>query len=224
MLSFQQLLLPLAYHDRYQGELVYGNGNADVTDWLSQGAHWPLQQLFIQGPEKSGKTTLSRITARDLDSTLLSLERLPIVSELPLSPVIVDDADTYPQEFLFHLYNEQKQRKQFLIFLSHLPLHEWCFDTEDLASRMKTFYPLQILHPNDAMAEQLLFKFLKGRGIDADQAALSYLLLRTERTYQTLHTLASNLDLFLLNKKNKLTVVQAREFLAQTLFQQNAKP
>ncbi len=211
----QQLLLPLDYPQRYHGELMYGAPNADVCDWLERYNEWPLHQIYITGPEKSGKTTLTSMIQEKESTFVLSAKALlPPISKLPDKDILIDDAEYTPQEWLFHLINHQFLSHHKLILLSAKAPYEWLFETKDLESRIKAFYVFTIQPMDDTLARQLAFKLLASRSIDYDDSAVDYLLLRINRTYRALFEAIAELDTFLLHKHKRLTLAQVREYLS----------
>lgn len=215
--SLQQLLLPLDHPRRYEDELIYGAANADVCDWLSHYDTWPLQHVMIIGPSKSGKTTLAQLALKKHNVFLLCGDDIAcnplIISELPACDIFLDDADKAPQDWLFHLYNHQNLGGRKLILLSKLHASQWHCTTQDLASRIKTFYPFEIHLMDDLLVQQLACKLLSGRSIDYDMAAVDYLCMRIDRSYDGLFDIIHGLDYFLLNKHKRLTLPQARGYL-----------
>ncbi len=211
-----QLLLPLDHPKLYENELIYGQANGDVCDWLARYEEWPLLQMLIVGPEKSGKSTLARILSCTYHVRILngSAAHLPSPSTLEKQEIIIDDADKAPGEWLFHLINHQYLALKKVTFFSSTPVNQWAFSTNDLASRVRAFYPLMIDEMDEALRISLAHKFFLGRGISVDRAAVDYLLARIDRRYAALFEAVEKLDHFLLNKQKKLTLPQVRDFLS----------
>lgn len=213
----EQLLLPLPYPRLYEGELLMGPSNDDVFLWFQHYLQWPMTQTLIMGEETSGKTTWMRMISSKHKALLLCSRTmtLPAVSELPLIDILVDDADMAPQEWLFHLINHQLFQKKRLTLTSTITLSEWTFETADLASRLRSFYPLHIHPLREEESFYLLTKLIHDRGIESSEPIIHYFLNRLERSYSACVSLVEALDHFLLCEKKSLTLSKARDFLQQ---------
>lgn len=93
------------------------------------------------------------------------IKRIVIFQRSPFSLVMMfflDNADCISQEWLFHLMNHQHLQRKKLTLSMTLPIAEWSFETKDLASRLRSFYP-HVIHPmDDGMIEHLFHKLFKG--------------------------------------------------------------
>lgn len=211
-----QLLLPIIHPRLYDGELFFSAANHDVLLWFQNYDTWPMPQVIILGEEKSGKTTWLSMVQKKYGALLLNAEKdtLPPVSELPLVDIVIDQIENAPHEWLFHLINHQISHKKRITVASAHPLSAWRFETQDLASRMRAFYPLciQSLSPYDG--ELFIQKLFDDRGISFDPAVIPYFLNRIERSYGAYVSLSERLDHFLLCKQKSLSLTQARDFFA----------
>lgn len=221
----QQMLLPLSLRQRTSQDFMHDAPNQEAWDFLCRYPNWPNIHTLIIGPKSCGKSLLAETLAHDHHIPLLgqSDQALPMISDLPHSDIIVDNADVCDQTWLFHLINHQNLNQQRIIALTRHPLSAWNFAFLDLSSRMKIFYPIEIFDVNDALLFDLLSSGLKKRGIimhTADQqGVIDYLMRRIPRTYACVQHVLDHLDTFLLEHQKKLTLPQVVRFFE--VYQQN---
>lgn len=209
-----QLLLPIIHPRLYEGELFFSAANHDVLVWFQNYDTWPMRQVLIVGEKKSGKTTWLSMVEKKYGALFLNGKKdtLPPVSELPFVDIMIDKGEYVAQDWLFHLINHQLFHKKRITIASALTLNEWRFETQDLSSRMRAFYPLLIQPLSEYDAELFMQKLFESRGISFDAAVIPYFLNRIERSYSAYVALSERLDHFLLRKQKALTLVQARDF------------
>ena len=211
----EQLLLPFTHPRLYDNELVFSAANYDVLMWFQNYAAWPMHQVILTGEAQSGKTTWLSMVKKKCNALLLDgkTDILPPISELSLNDVLIDNSEHAPQEWLFHLINHQHRHKKRLTFTSIEPVQEWDFETQDLESRMRAFYPIAIAPLQEGEAVFLMHKLFYDRGIPFDANVIQYFLNRIERSYRSYSDLVTALDTFLLCSKKSLTLLTARDFL-----------
>ena len=84
----------------------------------------------------------------------------------------------------------------------------------DLKSRLKTFYYVSILNPDDEMVKIILTKLLHEKQfIIKNPEIFEFLVKRIERSYQSIYNIVDKLDKFSLEKKRQLTIPLIKEIL-----------
>lgn len=211
-----QMLLPLDLPQLETYHFIHGLPNEEAWDFLCRYPNWPLIHTLIVGPQNSGKTTLAQSLASKHNLPLLTPDHAPIISELPEGDVIVDDAESFSQEWLFHLINHQQFAQKRVIALTQTPIVSWDFAFQDLASRMRTFYTMTIRDVDDELLFKLLQSGIQKRGIamaqDDGTSAIDYLMRRMPRSYDEIQHILEHLDAFLLHHQKRLTLPQMIKF------------
>lgn len=220
-----QMLLPLGLRHITSHDFIHGAPNQEAWDFLCRYPYWPNVHTLIIGPKSCGKTLLAESLAHTHNIPLLNVASSntashgthPIISDLPLSDLVIDNIDACDQTWLFHLINHQNLNQKRIIALTCYPLDQWTFEFLDLSSRLKTFYPIKIFDVNDALLFELLRSGLQKRGMairtDDQLNAITYLMRRIPRTYASIQHILEQLDRFLLEHHKAFTMIQATRFL-----------
>ena len=81
-------------------------------------------------------------------------------------------------------------------------------------SRLKSFYSVEILDPDDELLNNLLIKLLYDRQIIIKKNEIfSYIIRRINRTYLDLYNFVEKIDKLSLAKKRELTIPLIKELL-----------
>ena len=118
------------------------------------------------------------------------------------------------EEDIFHIINHCKNENLKIFITSNLDINEYNFKLTDLKSRLKTFYHVSILNPDDEMVKIILTKLLHEKQfIIKNPEIFDFLVKRIERSYQSIYNLVKTLDKFSLQKKRQLTIPLIKEIL-----------
>ena len=186
-----QLPLPLAYRPASgAADFVHAAANADAVAWL---AGPPAARTLLVGPPASGKTHLGRNFAARHGATLL------------------DDADAFDQEALFHAWNAADTDTPVLFTARTLP-RQWA-TLPDLASRLAATPTLVIGPPDEALLASLLVKRFADRGVRIDAHVAGFVTLRIERSFAAVTEIVTALDAAALARGREVTIPLARAVL-----------
>jgi len=118
------------------------------------------------------------------------------------------------EENIFHIINHCKNENLKILITSNLDINEYNFKLTDLESRLKTFYHVSILNPDDEMVKIILTKLLyEKQFIIKNPEIFDFLVKRIERSYQSIYNIVNRLDKFSLQKKRQLTIPLIKEIL-----------
>lgn len=194
-----QLPLPLAYRAAMgEADFFVSAANADAVAWLDRWPDWPQPQTLLTGPAGAGKSHLARIFAGRAAAT------------------IVDDADRYEPEALFHAWNAATAAAPLLIIAQRVP-GDWGHGLPDLASRLAATPLLSIRDPDDALLGAVLAKQFGDRGLLLAPEVAAYVLARVERSFAGVAAAVAALDAAALEQGRGVTVPLAREVLEAQL-------
>jgi hypothetical protein len=176
--------------------IAIGPSLQPVIDGLRAAPDWPFRTAILSGPPRSGKSLLARWFAESGVGD------------------VVDDADSLPQDDLFHRWNRAQAEGRPLLIVSNAAPGEWRVTLPDLASRLGAALPLEIGAPDDALLEALIEAHAARRGLVLGDGALAYLLPRIERTHAAAERLVETIDRLSLERKASVTISLLRDALA----------
>jgi chromosomal replication initiation ATPase DnaA len=200
-------------------DFIRGAGNAAALDLVDSWPDWPARAVAIVGPEGAGKSHLAAIWAdaagaRRLASRALDESAVPAAlatGALALECGTVDaDLD---ERALFHLLNLVKEQGGFLLLTARTAPAAWPIALPDLASRLRAVPVVTLAAPDDAMLRAVLVKLFADRQIAVDEALISYLVVRIERSFAAARAIVATLDREALRRQRPVTRALAGEIL-----------
>jgi chromosomal replication initiation ATPase DnaA len=200
-------------------DFIRGAGNAAALDLVDSWPNWPARAVAIVGPEGAGKSHLAAIWAdaagaRRLVSRALDDSAVPAAlatGALALECGAVDaDLD---ERALFHLLNLVKEQLGFLLLTARTAPAAWPIGLPDLASRLRAVPVVTLAAPDDAMLRAVLVKLFADRQIAVDEALISYLMVRIERSFAAARAVVATLDREALRRQRPVTRALAGEIL-----------
>jgi chromosomal replication initiation ATPase DnaA len=200
-------------------DFIRGAGNAAALDLLESWPNWPARTVAIVGPEGSGKSHLAAIWAavagaRRLASRALDEPAVPAAlatGALALECGAVDaDLD---ERALFHLLNLVQEQRAFLLLTARTAPAVWPIALPDLASRLRAVPVVTLAAPDDAMLRAVLVKLFADRQVMVDEALVSYLMVRIERSFAAARSIVATLDREALRRQRPVTRALAGEIL-----------
>ena len=193
-----QIALPLGWPPRPRDEaFLVTPSNERAAHLLDHWGAWPVMTALLVGPRKSGRSLLARIFAGKTGGT------------------VIDDAESAPEEHLFHAWNRaQAARRPLLIVADQVP-PAWPIALPDLRSRLAACAVARIDAPDDALVRALLDAQFVRRGLVAPAELIDWLVRRLERSHLAVLRAVDTLDAAALGTRRRLTVALARDALAE---------
>ena len=172
-----------------------------------------FKNIYLKGPNKSGKSHLINIWKKNNDAILYNKNLKDILNTK--KNVAIDNLFVnIDEEHIFHIINHCKNENLKVFITSNLDINEHNFKLIDLESRLKTFYHVSILNPDDEMVKIILTKLLyEKQFIIKNPEIFEFLIKRIERSYQSIYDLIDKLDKFSLQNKRQLTIPLIKEIL-----------
>jgi chromosomal replication initiation ATPase DnaA len=103
---------------------------------------------------------------------------------LATGALVIEDAGvTIDERVLFHLVNLAREEQAFLLFTARVAPSAWQISTPDVVSRLRAMPTAQLQAPDDAMLRGVMLKLAADRQLVLDDAVISYLASRIERSF-----------------------------------------
>lgn len=198
-------------------DFVIGRCNQVAASLIRAWPDWPSHTLILAGPEGSGKSHLAAIWAEAAGAAVLSGKALSRAKVPALGKaVVIERADRAADEqALFHLYNWLKGEGGHLLLTARTPPRRWNIALKDLASRLRAAPTARLEFPDEAILSAAMAKQFSDRQIVIDEAVISYLMKRMERSFPAVKAVVERVDRLSLSKKARVTIPLAREVLAK---------
>ncbi len=172
-----------------------------------------IKNIFLKGPRKSGKSHLINIWKKENNAILYNRNLKKILNAK--KNVAIDNLfENIIEEDIFHIINHCKNENLKMLVSSNLNINDYNYKITDLKSRLKTFYFVSILNPDDEMIKMILTKLLHEKQfVIKNPEIFEYLIKRIERTYISIYNLVEQLDRLSLQKKRQLTIPLIKEII-----------
>ena len=202
---------------------------------------WESHALYLYGQKNAGKSHLASIWAKEFGASFLHYSDLNfsslratntscgeaihklseedwIASSLAAprndSNIVVEDIENCVDESaLFHLFNHCKNSGTKLLLTSAILPSALPFKLPDLTSRLRSCPVANINEPDDALLGVVLRKQFSDRQLLVDDAVISYLLPRMERSFSGVKEAVEKLDQNALAQQRNINVTFARKTL-----------
>ena len=191
-----QLPLPMAWTRRGGPEsLLIHAANADAVALVRDWQRWPSLCTLLVGPVRSGRTLVGQSFLGESGG------------------MIVDDADRDDEEHLFNIWNESRDSGRPLLLIAQEAPPVWQIKLPDLRTRLATAAIARISPPDEAVTAALIAYGLEQAGSAFAPDVPEFLARRTERCYEAIDAVISELNALSLASKQKLSVSMIRHTL-----------
>ena len=192
-----------------EDDFCISKSNEEVYHFLNTWPNWDENIVNIFGPEKSGKTFLLSIFAKKNSFVKISkkeINKSNIDNILKQKKIIIEDiTNEIDNELLFLIYNHFKSNGNFLIFSSLHDTAKLHFALNDLSSRFKSIFNIEIHNPSDNLLYSILLKSFSDRQIALESKMIDFILSKIERSYLAINTFVKLIDRKNLVDKKKIT-------------------
>lgn len=174
----------------------------------------PENYIFFKGPPKSGKTHIGQLWKKANEALLFNYNDYDNIIVEKKNVFIDDFSFKLDEEKLFHLINHCYNNNLKILITSQLSPSEYQFKINDLSSRLKSFYYIEIFNPDDELINNLLLKLLFDRQIVIKNVEIfSFITKRINRTYLDIYHFVDKIDKLSLSKKREITIPLIKELL-----------
>jgi len=216
-----QLALALDHAESHAREdFLSGPSNAAALALIERWPDWPSRTVVLRGPEGSGKSHLAAIWARSAGARMLSPRALD-GSEVPIAlatgALALEDLapGRFDEPALFHLLNLAREERAYLLITTRTPPASWSIAVPDLASRLRALPVVALTAPDDALLRAVIVKLFADRQLTVDEALVSYLANRIERSFAAARAAVAALDREALRLQRPVTRALAGELFRE---------
>ncbi len=213
----RQLVLALDHSVSFAREdFLQGPSNVVALNLIERWPDWPDRIVALVGPQGSGKSHLASIWSEATGARVLSaklLRQTDLLSAFATGTLVLEDLefDGLDERALFHFFNLAREQGAYVLITSRSPLTTFPVVIHDLGSRMRAVPSISLAAPDDALLRALIVKLAIDRQITVDDALVSYLANRIERSFVAAHQAVRRLDEEAMRQRRPITRALAAE-------------
>ena len=183
----------------YEQDYYVSSNNFSAYRLIESWPNWPGKWVNIFGPKGCGKTHLSNILKKKINSIQILYGKdvndntLQIIEKLDC--LIIDDYNMdINEEILYSILNQSKQLDNYIVINSILPIKNINYRLKDLKSRADSFVNLGIDLPTDDLLRVIISKFFSDKQIETNPKISDYIIKNTERSYEKVFKCIKEID------------------------------
>ena len=196
----QQLIFKFPFKTKYYDEDYYvSTNNFSAYKLIESWPNWPDKWVNIFGPTGCGKTHLSNILKKKINSvSILDAKKInekTISNFEKIECLIIDNYEKNIDEKIFYsILNQSKQLNKYVVLNSILPIKDINFKLQDLQSRAKSFINLGIELPTDDLLRVIISKSFSDKQIVITPKISEYIIRNIERSYEKVFKFIKEID------------------------------
>ncbi len=195
-----QLVFKFPFKTKYYEQDYYVSSNNFAAYRLIESwPNWPDRWVNIFGPKGSGKTHLSNILKKKIDTLKIydarTLSNESILHLKKFECIIIDNYKENIEEKLFYsVLNETKQLDNYVVINSYFPIKNFRYNLKDLKSRADSFVSLGIDLPTDDLLRVIITKYFSDKQINVSPKISEYIIKNIERSYEKIFKFIKEID------------------------------
>lgn len=183
----------------YEKDFYVSNNNFSAYKLIESWPNWPGKWLNVFGDKGSGKTHLSKILEKKIESIKIvdakNITDLEVQNLKHLQCLIIDNYEENIDEKLFYsILNQSKQFENFILINSRDSLKEKIHDLKDLQSRINSFIFIGIELPTDDLLKVIISKSFSDKQINLNPKISDYIINNIERSYEKMFKFLKDID------------------------------
>ncbi|ABA04856.1 regulatory inactivation of DnaA Hda protein [Nitrobacter winogradskyi Nb-255] len=215
----RQLAFTLPHAESFsRDDFLEGPANAAALSLIESWPEWPNRIMLLAGPEGCGKSHLAAIWAERAGARSISAQGLTAATvpmALTTGALVVEDLNpkTFDELALFHLMNLAREEAAFVLMTARVTPAAIEIGLRDLRSRLRAVPVVTLMPPDDHLLRALIVKFSADRQMNIDEAIVSFIATRTERSVAAARLAVEQLDAESLRLGRPVTRALAAELL-----------
>ena len=182
----------------YTNDFYVSSNNFEAYKLVESWPKWPGKCINIFGPRGCGKTHLSSILKKKINSLFIEASDFNDTSlkDFKLKECLIIDNynNNIGEKLLYSTLNQISQSSQYIVINSLTPIKKNKINLKDLRSRFESFIDLGINLPTDDLLRVILTKSFSDKQIKVNVKLLEYILKNIDRSYEKIFEFIKDID------------------------------
>ena len=203
----QQKVLNFKFDNSYnEKDFILDSSNEKALLFFNKFPDWENKLINLVGSEKSGKTFLLKILNKKNDFYYLNTfpENNEEFDKLFNFERFLLDLNELDELKFFSILNHCIINDKFLVVSSLIPLTQLKLSLQDLKSRIKQFYILNIDIPSDQLIYSLILKFFSDNQVVIKKELIEFIVKKIDRSYPRINQFLIKLNDLSIERKKKI--------------------
>ena len=182
----------------YENDFYVSSNNFEAYKLVESWPKWPGKLVNIFGPNGCGKTHLSNILRKKMNTLFIeacnfnndSLEKFKSKECL----IIDNYNNNIDEKLLYSSLNQVYQTNKYIVINSLFSIKSSKVSLKDLQSRFESFVDLGIKLPTDDLLRVILTKSFSDKQIKVNVKSLEYILKNIDRSYEKVFEFIKEID------------------------------
>ena len=183
----------------YEKDFYVSSNNFQTYKLIESWPNWPSKLLNIFGPPGCGKTHLSNILKKKINTLIINENEFKNININILKDkecIIIENFDNNIDEFFFYSFlNLINQSNIYLLVNSRISIKKFQINLKDLKSRLDSFLDVGINLPTDDLLRVILTKSFSEKQIELNVKVLEYILKHIDRSYEKIFQFVKEIDI-----------------------------
>ena len=194
----------------YEEDFYVSSNNFEAYKLIESWPNWPSRFINIFGFTGCGKTHLSNILKKKINSLFVNAANLNDSSLIEMKVkecLIIDGYKNNIEEKLFYsILNQCLQSNKYVIINSINKLKKTNIELNDLKSRLDSFVDIGIDLPTDDLIRVILTKGFSDKQVETDVKLLEYILKNIDRSYEEIFSFIDKVDTLSLSTGKSINI------------------
>ena len=201
----------------YEEDFYVSSNNFEAYKLIESWPSWSSRFINIFGPVGCGKTHLSNILKKKLNSFFTKASELDDnnLTNIKLKECLIIDEykNNVEENLLYTVLNQCLQLNQYVIINSIEPIKKLPIKLNDLKSRLESFTDIGIDLPTDDLIRVILTKCFSDKQVKTDIKLLEYILKNVDRSYEEIFNFIERADSLSLSTGKPITINLIKKIL-----------
>ena len=214
-----QLIFKFPFKIKYYEQDYYvSSNNFSAYRLIESWPKWSGEWVNIYGPKGCGKTHLSNILKKKINSIEI-IDAKKINNEIlatfkKLDCLIIENYEQNIDEKLFYsTLNHLKQLNTYVVVNSNYSIKNMNFKLKDLKSRASNFLDIGVELPTDELLRVIISKYFTEKQINLTPKVVEYIIKNIDRSYEKVFEFIKEIDNLSLSSGKSININLIKKLL-----------